>query len=112
MGVAADRAVLARFQVMEADAARGDEPQAALPVLGEGHRQSVQDFAGGVLELLEMQAVVHADTFARAKPDESVAVLEDGPDGLVGEAVVRTEITESDMLFLGVGWQEKRYQEG
>ena len=107
----ADRPVLARLQVMEADAARRDEPQAALPVLGEGHGQSVQDLAGGILECLEMQAVVHTDSLARAKPDESVAVLEDGPDGVVRQAVVGTEIPEGDGAVLG-GRGQERCQEG
>ena len=39
--------------------------------------------------MLEMQAVIHADPFARAKPDETVAVLADTPDGVVREAGIR-----------------------
>ena len=64
-GVAVDGAGFSGREVVEADAARGDEPQAMLRILRQAHRQAVQDVAGSVLERLEMQAVVHADPFAR-----------------------------------------------
>ena len=83
-----------------------------LPVFHEAHGQAVQDVAGRILELLEMQSVIHADAFARAKPDQSVAVLEDGTDGIIGEPVVRAEIPEMNVLVLCERGQEKRYQEG
>ena len=96
-----DRPVLARFQVVEADAEGGDEPEPVLAVFHEAHREAVQDVAGGIFERLEMQAVIHTYTFARAKPDQSVAVLEDGTDGIVGESVIRAEIPESGRPVLG-----------
>ena len=64
-GVAVDGAGFSGREVVEADAARGDEPQAMLRILRQAHRQAVQNVAGSVLERLEMQAVVHADPFAR-----------------------------------------------
>ena len=110
-GVAAHRPVLAGLQVVEADAEGGDEPQPVLAVLREAHRQAVQDVAGRVLQLLEVQAVVHTYPFARAQPDQSVAVLEDGADGIVGEAVVRREVPEPGGVILGGKGQDERYQE-
>ena len=107
-----DRPVLAGLQVVEADAESGDEPEPVLAVFHEAHGQAVQDVAVGILERLEMQAVIHTYTFARAKPDQSVAVLEDGTDGIVGESVVRAEIPESGRPFLSERGQNKRYQEG
>ena len=64
-GVAVYGAGFPGREVVEADAARGDEPEPVLRVLGEAHRQAAQDVAGRVLQLLEMQAVVHTDSFAR-----------------------------------------------
>ena len=83
-----------------------------LAVFREAHRQAVQDVAGGIFELLEVHSVIHADAFARAKPDETVAVLEDGADGIVGQAVIGAEILEIYRKILGDGGQEKRYEEG
>ena len=51
---------------MKADAESGDEPEPVLAVFHEAHREAVQDVAGGIFELLEMQSVIHADAFARA----------------------------------------------
>ena len=96
-----DRARLAGLQVMETDAAGGDEPQAVLLVLGQAHRQPVQDFTIGVLQRLEMHAVVHTDAFARAKPDQAEAVLENAADGIVGKAVIGAEIPETEAGVLG-----------
>ena len=110
--VAADRPVLSGLQVGEADSLRRDEPQPVLAVFRQAHRQGVQNVAVRVLQVLEMQAVVHADSFTRTQPDEAVAVLEDGPDGIVGEAVVGAEVPESRGVFLGGNGQEKRYEEG
>ena len=53
-------------EVVETDAARGDEPEPVLRVLRDTHREPVQDIARRVFERFEMQAVVHTDTFARA----------------------------------------------
>ena len=64
-GVAVHGAGFPGREVVEADAARGDEPEPVLRVLGEAHCQAAQDVAGRVLQLLEMQAVVHTDSFAR-----------------------------------------------
>ena len=64
-GVAVYGAGFPGREVVEADAVRGDEPEPVLRVLGEAHRQAAQDVAGRVLQLLEMQAVVHTDSFAR-----------------------------------------------
>ena len=111
-GAPPDRPVLAGLQVVETDAEGGDEPEPVLAVFHEAHGQAVQDVAGGIFKLLEMQSVIHADAFARAKPDQSVAVLEDGTDGIIGEPVVRAEIPEADGSFLGERGEKKRYQEG
>ena len=96
-------------EVVEADAVGGDEPQPVPGILAQAHRKAVQDVAGRVFELLEMQAVIHADPFARAKPDETVAVLEDVADGIVGQAVVRAEIAERDRL--GEKGKDGRYED-
>ena len=99
-------------KVQIADAPRGDEPEPVLPVFRQGDGEPVQDVAGRILQRLEMQAVVHADAFARAQPDQPVAVLEDGADRVVRQAVVGAVVPEPERGVLRLCVQGQDYQEG
>ncbi len=99
-------------KVQIADSPRGDEPEMVLPVLRQGEGEPVQDVAGRIFQRLEMQAVVHTDAFARAQPDEAVAVLEDGADRIVRQAVVGAVVPEPERGVLRLRGQGQDYQEG
>ena len=64
-GAVADRPGFSGRKVVEADAAGGDEPEPMPGIFRDGHGKAAQDVAGWILQLLEMQAVVHADALAR-----------------------------------------------
>ena len=64
--VDADGADFPGPEVVEADAPGGDEPEPVLRVFRQAHGETVQQGAGRILELLEMQTVVHAYALARA----------------------------------------------